>query len=155
MAWEFQREEQQFEVLPEGKYRVRVRLAEKATSKKGNDMLVLQFDVSGHSQILYHYIVFLEDRPQITNRMLTSFFDSFKDIPEGDFNLEHWVGKVGACMVKHDEYNGSPSAKISYFIKANKQDDLPAWVEPDEALGTTTDNEFMSVPEDVNDLPFV
>lgn len=144
MVWDFKREEQQFEAIPEGKYRVRIKSAEKAISKtSGNDMLALQFEVSGDKRILYHYIVFMCDRPEITNRMLTQFFDSFKDIPEGDFNTKNWVGKVGACMVKHDE---DGRAKISYFIKADKQDDLPAWVNPD-------DGGFSPVIEDVEDLP--
>lgn len=127
MEWNFQREEQQFEVVPEGKHRIRVRSAEKVVSRSGNDMLALQFDVSGSSQVLYHYIVFLPDKPQITNRNLTQFFDSFKDIPLGDFVLSHWVGKVGACEVKHEEYNGNPTARIKYFIAADKQSDLPPW----------------------------
>ena len=146
MAWEYKREEQQFPQLPEGKYRIRVKSADKAISKKGNDMLALQFEVSGNKQILYHYIVFLDDRPEITNRMLTSFFDSFKDIPEGDFNMTNWIGKVGACVVKHDE---DDRAKISYFIKRDKQDDLPAWREPN---GLKVDKDgFMDIRED--DLP--
>lgn len=152
MAWEFKREEQHFEVLPEGKYRIRVKSADKAISSKGNDMLVLQFDVSGSKQVLYHYITFLDNRPEITNRMLTQFFDSFKDIPEGDFNMSNWIGKVGACVVKHDEYNGNATARISYFIKADKQDDLPAWQEPG---GAKTDADgFMDVGDIGDDYPF-
>ena len=133
MSWQYEREEQQFEVVPEGKHRIRVRSAEKAVSRNGNDMLVLQFDVSGYSSILYHYIVFMDDRPEITNRKLTQFFDSFSDIKEGDFNLNNWIGKVGACEVKHEDYNGCPSAKIMYFISADKQDSLPAWKEDADA----------------------
>lgn len=124
MAWQYTREEQTFSQIPEGRYRIRVKSAEKAVSKKGNDMLALQFEVSGKTQILYHYINFLDDRPEITNRMLTAFFDSFPAIEEGDFNMAHWIGKAGACMVKHDE---DGRARISYFIKADKQGDLPAW----------------------------
>lgn len=127
MGWQFKREEQQFPQIPEGRYRIRIREADKAVSKNGNDMLTLQFDVSGETQILYHYIVFLDDRPEITNRMLTQFFDAFPGIPEGDFNMQNWIGKVGACMVKHEDYNGSPRAKISYFIHRDKQGDLPDW----------------------------
>lgn len=146
MAWEYKREEQQFQQLPEGRYRIRVKNADKAISKKGNDMLTLQFEVSGSKQILYHYITFLDDRPEITNRMLTQFFDSFAGIPEGDFNMTRWVGQVGACMVKHDD---DGRAKISYFINASKQGDLPAWREPD---GRKVDaNGFMEVKEE--DLP--
>ena len=127
MAWSYRREEQQFEVVPVGKHRIRIRSAEKAVSQKGNDMLVLQFEVSGMPNILYHYIVFLDDRPEITNRMLTQFFDSFAGIEEGDFNMNNWIGKTGACVVKHDDQG---YAKISYFIKASKQDDLPPWKNP-------------------------
>lgn len=129
MAWSYQREEQTFAPLPEGKYRIRIKAVEKAQSSKGNDMLALQFDVSGSTKTLYHYIVFLPDKPQITNRNLTQFFDSFADIKDGDFEIFHWIGKVGACMIKHEEYNGEKRERISYFIKADKQGDLPPWRE--------------------------
>lgn len=153
MAWEFKREEQQFEVLPEGQYRIRIKSADKAVSKNGNDMLVLQFEVSGKKNILFHYIVFMNDRPEITNRMLTQFFDSFKDIPEGDFNMQNWIGKVGACTVKHDEYNGNTTARISYFIKADKQDALPQWQEP-STNGLKVDSDGNVDTSDIGDLPF-
>lgn len=151
MAWEFKREESEFQVLPEGKYRIRIKSADKAVSKNGNDMLALQFEVSGSNTILYHYIVFMNDRPEITNRMLTQFFDSFKDIEDGDFDMSHWIGKVGACRVKHDEYNGNTSAKVHYFIKADKQDDLPPWKEPSNGAGGDAPE---YVPVDDGDLPF-
>ena len=160
MAWSYKRQERQFSVIPEGEYRIRIREAEKAVSKKGRDMLSLQFDVSGRNEILFHYIVFLEDKPEITNRMLTQFFDSFKDIPEGDFNLANWVGKVGACKVRHEEsdYNGgSIQARIHYFISADKAANLPPWSEPagtKERKPDWTDNkaaadDFVPVPENV------
>lgn len=152
MAWEYKREEAQFKVLPEGIYRIRIKSADKAVSSNGNDMLVLQFEVSGETKILYHYIVFMNDRPEITNRMLTQFFDSFKDIPEGDFNMANWVGKVGAAKIKHDEYQGQTREKISYFVNANKQGDLPSWKEPN---GATVDADgFMQPSGDLEDLPF-
>lgn len=160
MAWEFKREETEFEVLPEGQYRISIKSAEKAISKSGNDMLALQFEVSGSNTILYHYIVFMNDRPEITNRMLTQFFDSFKDIPEGDFNMQNWIGKVGACKVKHDEYNGKETAKVSYFIHKDKQDDLPPWKEPSNTeegkrLYDTSADGFIDVPKGIEgDLPF-
>lgn len=151
MAWEFKREEQQFEVLPEGQYRVRIKSAEKAVSKNGNDMLALQFEVSGSTAILYHYIVFMNDRPEITNRMLTQFFDSFKDIPEGDFNMNNWIGKVGAVKTKIQEYNGNDSAKISYFIHKDKQENLPAWIEPSNSKAT--EDGYVDASE-IGELPF-
>lgn len=152
MGWEFKREENGgFNTrIPEGKHRIRIKSAEKAVSKSGNDMLVLQFEVSGYKGLLYHYIVFMADKPEITNRMLTQFFDAFKDIPDGDFSIANWVGKVGACVVKHEEYNGNTSAKVRYFIHKDKQSDLPAWQEPDND-STDNGNGFvnMTVEEDV------
>lgn len=153
MAWEFKREESEFKVLPEGNYRIRIKAADKAVSKNGNDMLTLQFEVSGNNTILYHYIVFMNDRPEITNRMLTQFFDSFKDIPEGDFNMSNWIGKVGACKVKHEEYNGNTNAKIHYFIKADKQNDLPAWQEPSNSSPASVNDDFVPISVD-GDCPF-
>ena len=138
MAWNYQREETSFAPLPEGKYRIRVSGVEKAQSKNGNEMLVLKFDVSGSAKTLYYYIVFMPDKPEITNGKLTQFFDSFKDIKDGDFEILNWIGKVGACMIKHEEYNGEKRERISYFIKADKQKDLPPWQEGSVSSPTVT-----------------
>lgn len=158
MAWSYNREESTgFNTnIPEGKHRIRVKSAEKAVSKTGNDMLVLQFEVSGYNATIYHYITFMPDKPEITNRMLTQFFDAFKDIADGEFDTSKWIGKVGACTVKHEEYNGNTNAKIGYFIHADKQSDLPAWKEPSNSgSGSTGGNDFVNVPDNlVEELPF-
>jgi len=157
MAWSYKREEQTFEQVPEGKYRIRIKSAEKAVSKSsGNDMLALQFEVSGMPNILYHYIPFLDDKPEITNRNLTQFFDSFSGIEEGDFDMRHWIGKVGACKVSVDK-NDPDRTRISYFIKADKQDDLPPWKNSKGEVapvvgGVPFDNG--SGKEDDDDFPF-
>ena len=153
MAWNYQREETSFAPLPEGKYRIRVRAVEKAQSKQGNDMLVLQFDVSGSAKVLYYYLVFMPDRPEITNGKLTQFFDSFKGIKDGDFEILHWIGQVGACMIKNEEYNGEKRERISYFIKADKQGDLPPWKEDVSSPSVTAGTAF--APADSGyDVPF-
>ena len=156
MAWEFKREEQTFETnIPEGAHRIRVKTAEKTVSKSGNDMLVLQFDVSGYKSTIYHYIVFLQDKPQITNRNLTQFFDAFKDIPEGELNMNKWLGAVGACIVKHEEYNGNINAKIDRFLPVDKQGDLPPWKNADGTVAPIPDADgFISMDNMPNDLPF-
>ena len=66
MAWEYKREESnsEFQVIPAGEYRVRIKSADKAVSKSGNDMLKLTFEVSGYNSLLFHYIVFMADRPK-------------------------------------------------------------------------------------------
>lgn len=153
MAWSYKREEG-FPLIPVGTHRVRIRDVEKTQSKSGNDMLKITLDVSGQDASLFHYIVFMPDNPAMTNRMLTQFFDSFADIPEGQFDTRAWLGKVGACTVKHEEYNGDMTAKIGYFIKANKQKDLPPWQEPPRRANDPTTTDFMSVsPASEDDLP--
>ena len=131
-GWNYQREESAgFAPIPVGDHRIRIAKAEKTTSKSsGNNMLALEFEVSGYNSKIFHNIVFLPDRPEITNRNLTQFFDAFKDIADGDFNTQNWIGKVGACRVKHEEYNGNTNAKVHYFIHKDKQGGLPAWQEP-------------------------
>lgn len=165
MAWSYKRETRQFATIPEGEYRIRIRDVEKKVSAKGNEYLAFQFDVSGRNELLFHNITFLTDKPQITNRMLTQFFDSFKDIPDGDFNIRNWVGKVGACKIRHEEsdYNGGTTqARVHYFIEASKQEQLPPWKEPagrkppekNWSEDPRAEEEFMPVPEDATDLPF-
>ena len=122
-------EEHSFEVVPVGKHRVRVESAEETKSSKGNDMIKLTLQVSGMAAKLFHYIVFMPDNTQLTNTKLAEFWDSF-GIPKGNLSTGSWVGKIGACKVKHEEYNGEPSAKVSYFLRKKDQDALPAWQEP-------------------------
>lgn len=144
MAWTYQREESnEYPELPEGRYRLMIESAEMAVSKNNNDMLVVKFAVSGSNSHLWHYISFLEDRPQITNRMLTQLFDAF-DIPEGDFNLNHYIGKAGGAQVKHDDQG---RAKIHYFLRRNQLDELPPWQGSTPTLAPMPD-------EDDDDLPF-
>lgn len=145
MEWKFERVEQKFEVLPVGKYRLRIKDAEKAVSKNsGNDMLIVTLEVSGSNQTLIHYIPFLADKPEVTNRMLTQFFDSFGI--DGDFNLANWKGKCGGCQTKLEEFDGNERAKISYFLSKKQQEELPAWQD-----GQTKKVELTPVEED---LPF-
>jgi hypothetical protein len=51
-------------------------------------------------------------------------------------------------MIKHREYNGKKTEDVSYFIKADKQDDLPPWVDKSQ--------EFIAVDASaVPDVPFI
>lgn len=145
MAWQFKREEStKFEEIPEGRYRVAIEDAEMAVSKSGNDMLVIKMIVSGQKPRIWNYITFLDDRPEITNRMLTQFFDSF-GIDDGNFNLKSYVGKAGGCQIKHDEQG---RAKVQYFLSKKQQAELPAWVGELPAAGG------MEEVEEEEDLPF-
>lgn len=153
--WNYKREEQTFEQVPVGKHRIRVLSVDKTVSQSsGRDMLAIQFEVSGMNNILYHYIVFNPEDPKMTNRMLTAFYDAFDGIPEGSTDIVSWLGKVGACMVKVDK-NDPDRTRLSYFIKADKQGDLPPWKEPE----ASSSRKSTSAPAgfggmQTNDIPF-
>lgn len=127
MNWEFKHEESTYAIVSEGKHRCIIENAEMAVSKKGNDMLIITLKFDNDEPSLRHYIVFMDDKPEITNRMLTQFFDSF-GIEEGNFEVRSYIGKAGACQIKHQEDpNYGTQARVSYFIKKSLQDGLPAW----------------------------
>ena len=155
MPWNYKREEKSgFDShIPEGRHRIRIKDANKAVSSTGNEMLVLKFEVSGFNELVFHYITFMKDKPEFTNQKLTEFFDSFKDIKEGDFDMNHWIGCTGACTIKHEDYQNNTKSKVGYFINKDKQGDLPAWKEAD---GRQADADgFMNVPEGIKEeLPF-
>jgi len=148
MEWNYQREETERKIVPEGNHRIRIKSAEKAISRNGNEMLALVFTISGYNQPLFHYITFMKDQPEITNRKLTALFDSFKDIKEGDCNTENWIGKVGACHIKHEEYNGEKTIRLHYFLRAEEQGSLPAWQEPEKK------EEAKSAATEPQEIPF-
>ena len=135
-------EETSFKPIPIGDYRVRIAAAEEQTSNSGNQMIKLVLDVSGYNSTIWHYIVFMKDNAKLTNQKLGELWNSF-GIPQGNFNLNSWVGKVGAAKVKHEDYNGEPTAKIAYFINKDRQDKLPAWQEPSNAqsIGTVVETD--------------
>jgi hypothetical protein len=143
-------EEQSFKPIPVGDHRVRIASAEEQISGSGRQMIKLVLNVSGHNSTIWHYIVFMPDNQKLTNQKLGELWNSF-GIPQGNFNLQQWVGKVGAAKVKHEEYNGESNAKIAYFINKDRQDKLPAWQEPSNA--NSGGFEEIPTPTD-DDLPF-
>lgn len=136
-----------FELVPPGKYRVRIEDAEETTSKSGYQMVKMTLKVSGYNSKIWHYMVFMSDSPErekITNDNLGRIFDSF-GIDFGDLNIEHWKGKVGAAEIKNERDNkDNLRASVSYFIRRSEQDSLPAW---QENAGAKVNPE-MIVPED-------
>lgn len=142
-------EETSFKPIPIGDHRMRIASAEEQTSNSGKQMIKLVLEVSGYNSTIWHYIVFMPENQKLTNQKLGEFWNSF-GMPQGNFNLQSWVGKVGAGKVKHEEYNGNSSPKVAYFINKEKQDKLPAWQEPNKS---SVSNDFTEVT-DTDDLPF-
>jgi hypothetical protein len=119
--------------IPAGEHRVRIEEIEEKTSKSGNEMLKMTFAVSGHNSKLFHYLVFMKDKPEMTNTNLARIYDSF-DIQEKNLNYQAWIGKVGAAKTKIEMYDGKESSKIAWFLKKQDQASLPAWVEGEEDI---------------------
>ena len=142
-------EEQSFKPIPIGDHRVRIASAEEQISGTGRQMIKLVLEVSGYNSTIWHFIVFMAENQKLTNQKLGELWNSF-GIQQGNFNLNTWVGKVGAAKVKHEDYNGEPSAKIAYFISKDRQAKLPAWKEPNGAASFGAEE----VPVVMDDLPF-
>lgn len=129
--WNYEETKRDFEPeqIPNGDYRLVIRGAEKAMSKdiiKPKKMIKLKLGVSGYAKSLYHYIVFLPDNRDVTNRNLTNFFRSF-GIQGGNFNLDSYLGKEGAGRIEIDS-NGYE--KVKYFLEGTMKDRLPAFAPP-------------------------
>lgn len=139
IQWNFdntQYEEKSFKPIPVGEHRVRIEKAEEAVSQAGNQMIRMVLEVSGYNGKIFHNLVFTQDNQKLTNQKLGELFNSF-GIQPGNFNLQTWLGKVGAAKVKHEEYNGETNPKVAYFIGKDRQDKLPAWVEPSNKAEVT------------------
>lgn len=133
-----------FPVVPVGTHRVRIEEAEEKQSRTGKDMIKLTLSVSGQKGKLWYYLVFDPDNKQMTDQNLGSVWESF-NLTVGDLNSLNWKGKVGACAVKHKPREDDPSkmqAQVSYFLTRRKQEELPAWTEPDGNAGRDADIPF-------------
>ena len=129
--WNYEETKSDFESeqIPNGDYRMVIRGAEKAMSKdtvNPKKMIKLKLGVSGYAKNIYHYIVFLPNNREITNRNLTNFFRSF-GIEGGNFNLDSYLGEDGAGRVEIDS-NGYE--KVKYFLEGTMKDRLPAFAPP-------------------------
>ena len=147
--WNYEETKSDFESeqIPNGDYRMIIRGAEKAMSKdtvNPKKMIKLKLGVSGYAKNIYHYIVFLPNNREITNRNLTNFFRSF-GIEGGNFNLDSYLGKEGAGRVEIDS-NGYE--KVKYFLEGNMKDRLPAFAPPAKKA------KVVESKQEEDDIPF-
>lgn len=143
-----QYEERDFAIIPEGNHRVRISDVVEKVFKSGNEGFEITLEVSGHSSKLWHYLVLDRSNEQRTNQNIGAFFNCFGITGNSLGNGQQWIGKVGGCRVKHEDYNGSKSAKVQYLLSRSKQDELPPW------QGKTTTAQPQPAVVDPEDLPF-
>ena len=156
MAWIFnpnEYEAKEFSIIPVGDHRVRINNVEGKTFKSGNNGFEITLEVSGHGGSLWFYLVLDPTDTKKTNQRIGTFFESFGIT---DYDLSHyrnWIGKVGGVRVKHEEYNGSQSAKVAFCLNRKNQDKLPeAKFNTTVPMATTNNVPVVNVNED--DLPF-
>lgn len=155
MAWIFnpnEYEAKEYSIIPEGDHRVRINDVVEKTFSSGNQGYEITLDVSGRGGKLWFYLVLDRSDTKKTNQRIGTFFESFGI---GDFDLSHyrgWIGKIGGVRVKHEEYNGSTSAKVAFCLSQKNQSKLPAWQGASTPTATATPNYTdINIP---NDLPF-
>ena len=152
--WTFdvtQYEEQDFQTIPAGDHRVRIADVAEKVSKNGNDMFEITLEVSGYSSRLWYYLVLDKSDAKKTNQRIGDFFNSFGINDHNLGNGKQWIGKVGAVRVKHEEYNGSMSAKVAFVINRKGQDKLPPAKFSSSATPATG---FQATTVAAEDLPF-
>ena len=155
IAWNFdtnEYEEISYKPIPVGDHRVRIQSAEEQTSRSGKQMIKLILEVSGYNSTIWHFFVFNPENSKLTNQRLGELFNSF-GIQPGNFNLDGWAGKVGAARIKHEDYEGQPTPKVSYFISKDKQVKLEPWKEPTGVSKSTNADNF-AVLDTGEDLPW-
>ena len=129
MAWIFnpnEYEAKEFSIIPAGDHRVRISEVEGKTFKSGNNGFEITLEVSGHGGSLWFYLVLDPTDTKKTNQRIGTFFESFGITDPDLSHYRNWIGKVGGVRVKHEEYNGSQSAKVAFCLNRKNQDKLPA-----------------------------
>lgn len=156
MAWIFnpnEYEAKEFSIIPAGDHRVRITDVEQKMFKSGNNGFEITLEVSGHGGSLWFYLVLDPADTKKTNQRIGTFFESFGIT---DYDLSHyrgWIGKVGGVRVKHEEYNGSQSAKVAFCLNRKNQDKLPE-AKFSTAVASATANNAPVVNVNEEDLPF-
>lgn len=110
-----------FELIPEGDYRVRISNVQEKIFSTGNEGFEITLDVPGHTGKLWYYLTLDPKDPLKTNQRIGMFFDSFAI---QNTNLNHcydWVGHDGAVRVKHNLYNGTISASVAFCLSRSQQ----------------------------------
>ena len=131
-----------------GKRRCVIVGAEERISSAGNPMIVIKVRPSGCNFSVTTWLV----KNEKFNHNATQFFDCFKEIPDGDFNLLSWIGAEGAADFGEDEKG---YLKVKWWVDAVKAQSLPPFEgeKPERQSITSLADEDDTADDD--DLPFM
>ena len=149
MNWDYQRDEHTLDAL-KGKYRCVITDVEEGVTgpnskKPGTPMITVTVRPSGMSFKVKHRIV----QNEYFNRNMTSLFDAFPEIGEGNFNFIEWVGAEGAAEFGEDSRGYT---EVKRFITPEKAEGLPAF--EGEKPERQTVSKLEELEDDDDDLPF-
>lgn len=146
-----QYKEKNFEIIPVGDYRARIKDVVEKKFNSGNEGYEITLEINGYNSKIWFYLVLDPSDPAKTNQRIGDFFNSFGVTSPAMGSGKQWIGLVGAVRVKHDEYNGNTSAKVAYCINRARQDSLPAWKNGGSAAPAQAPTATVDLPDD---LPF-
>lgn len=115
-----------FALIPEGEYRVKIVESSSKQSSTLKDMIVLKLKVEGQPGHIFYNLVLDPWNRGMTNQNLGRIYDSFRlpEPPDDDIPYWSWAGAYGAAKVRHKEYRGKLRAEIESFLTQEKQAEL-------------------------------
>jgi hypothetical protein len=155
-------------LIPEGEYPVRIKEATEKISSTGKNMIVLTLNVVNEPQYgtLFYNMVFDSAYPGMVNQRLGRIYDSF-GITEGNLDTYTWAGYQGVARVKHKEYQGKLRAEVESFAPredgagpktaAKTKQQAPAKAEGwsfKESSPAPIDSDMIELDEEDADIPF-
>lgn len=143
---------QEYDVIPNGKYTVRVEKAEEKTSQKGNEMIMIKLKVASYNTPLTYFIMLkgaTKEEQEKTNIAISRFMFTF-GIPFGEFDFGKWVNKIGKVEIETQDGSRFPRVK---FLDYNKDDFNIAVADYNSQPGESEagPEDFM---DDNEDIPF-
>lgn len=163
-TWDYdanQYSKEDFTLIPEGEYRVKIAEANNKQSSTMKDMIVLKLSVEGFSSHVFYNLVLDPEKPQMVNQNIGRILDSFRlpDPGKGELPYWTWQGAYGAARIKHGEYKGNRKAEIGSFLTQEKQAELrmrPIKQQSHFESLPSLEPEIMSLsdPEGDADIPF-
>lgn len=123
--------------------RVKIIGAENTVSKAGTEMIKLRLKISNSRIQINYYIL----NNEYANDKLTRLYDSFVKIPEGNLDLDKWLGEIGVARLKK---NDREFWEIAAFLTPDNGADLPDYID----IPVENEPKPLIEVETTGDLPF-